>query len=290
MSTNAFMLILLAATTHALWNFLAKKTSGGIVFTWMVYTSSTCIFFPFVIGYIDGFNWAADVILICFVSGGLRLFYFLVLQAGYRQADLSVVYPLARGGAPLLTTIAAITILHETPNLYTSLGMVMIVAGVLIITKARFHFPDRRLRTGLLYGLSTAVLIAAYTIWDKLAIERGIAPLALTFASHVFGAVILAPLALKNVVSIKEVFAKEWGSILSISILSPVSYLLVLEAMKTTDVIYVAPAREVSILFGILIGGSLMAEGDTRRRLIAGCFILLGIIVLALSPIDGTDL
>jgi len=76
---------------------------------------------------------------------------------------------------------------------------------------------------------------------------------------------------------------KHTRHIIAIAILSPFSYILVLMAMQTTPVLYVAPARELSILFGVFMGGRMMNEEDTKRRMFASAFILAGIICLALG-------
>src|SRR4051812_35203026 len=118
MSAYALILVLIASITHAAWNYLAKKTNGGITFIWLIYTFSTIIFFPVVIFFFfrETYHLTTALISICAVSGGLRLVYFIALQTGYRKGDLSVVYPLARGSAPLLSTIGAIILMNEQPT------------------------------------------------------------------------------------------------------------------------------------------------------------------------------
>jgi drug/metabolite transporter (DMT)-like permease len=279
------MLVLIASITHAAWNYLAKKTNGGLTFIWLIYTFSTIVFLPAVIyfSFREAYHLTTTLIIICFVSGGLRLVYFMALQTGYRKGDLSVVYPLARGSAPLLSTIGAITLMNEQPTTNTIAGLALIILGVIVITQGGAMHRDKKLTTGIAYGLLTGMIIAIYTLWDKLAItDYEISPLAITFSSHVLGAVLLAPKALQNIPEIRRELKSHYLHMIVISILSPVSYLLVLIAMRTTDVIYIAPAREVSILFGVLMGGQLMAEKNTGRRLVASAFILTGIILLAL--------
>jgi uncharacterized membrane protein len=223
------------------------------------------------------------LILVCIFSGALRLLYFIVLQTGYRKGDLSVVYPLARGSAPLFATIGAIAFIHEQPTPNTMTGLILIVVGVIVLTKPGIVRHDAKLKAGIVFGLLTGVIIAIYTLWDKLAISHfSLSPLTITFSSHLLGTIVLASPAIRNLSAVKrEIKLHKWHIIL-ISILSPLSYLFVLEAMKTTDVLYVAPARELSILFAVLIGGQLMDEKDLRRRLLASGLILGGVIVLVI--------
>ena len=83
-------LVLVAALAHAFWNLLAKGAQGGAGFVWL-YTVAAWVAFVFMAG-----------------SGALHSVYASLLQRGYRTGDLSLVYPLARGTGPLLSTIAAI--------------------------------------------------------------------------------------------------------------------------------------------------------------------------------------
>src|SRR5687767_11558503 len=100
MTATALLLVLLASVTHAFWNFLSKSTNGALPFIWLTYLASSVIFCPFVIWQFRHYSFAnVSLVLasIALVSALLRLAYFVVLQTGYRRADLSVVYPLARG-------------------------------------------------------------------------------------------------------------------------------------------------------------------------------------------------
>jgi drug/metabolite transporter (DMT)-like permease len=283
MSITALILVILASVTHAFWNFLAKKANGGIALVWLIYLTSTIIFLPLAawVVFQQGASFTFSFFIVCLVSGGLRLLYFIFLQTGYQKADLSVVYPLARGSAPVVSTLGAVLLMNETVTTLSVVGLLLIIGGVIIISKPKVAEP-KRLKAGLVYGLITGLMIAIYTLWDKLAISTyNIAPVLLTFASNIMGAVLLLPIALKKRSEVKDELSKHRWHILAISVLSPVSYILVLIAMKTTDIVYVAPVREVSILFGVFMGGQLMAEEDTKRRLIASMLILAGVIVLS---------
>jgi drug/metabolite transporter (DMT)-like permease len=286
MSLVALLLIFIASFTHAFWNFLAKKSNGGIAFIWLTYCASSIIFLPvMLVQYFNSpFTFSLTVAVVALISALLRLGYFLLLQTGYQKADLSVVYPLARGSAPLFSTFGAIIILAERPTLNSFIGLFLIITGVMIITNLKFHSHDSKITLGVVFGISTGFVIGLYTLWDKEAIAHfKLSPLLITYASHIVGAAILAPLVFIKKQSIShEIKLQKWR-ILGIAILSPVSYLLVLEAMKTTPIIYIGPARELSIVFGVFIGNKLMAEKDTRRRLVASFIILAGIVFLSIG-------
>src|SRR5690606_39079426 len=98
--------------------------------------------------------------------GLLHLVYSLFLQRGYQVADLSVVYPIARGTGPMLSTIGAFLLLGETPSTYGVLGLIAIVSGIVLISTqgnlAKFRQPEAR--TGVRWGTVTGGAIAGYTV------------------------------------------------------------------------------------------------------------------------------
>jgi drug/metabolite transporter (DMT)-like permease len=286
MSLPALGLVLLASLAHAFWNLLAKKTGGGLSFIWLTYLAASLIFFP-VILYLGGQeSWKlTSVILVVAVgSAVLRLGYFILLQTGYRKSDLSVVYPLARGSAPMFSTLGAITIFREHPTTYAAAGLLLIISGVLVITRLDLKNTDARMKKGILFGIVTGFVIGLYTLWDKEAVSHYlVSPILITFTSNVLGMIVLAPPALRDIQKLKTEVRMFYWNILAVAVLSPVSYLLVLEAMKTTPVIYVAPARELSIVFAVFMGKTFMDEKDTRRRFAGSMIILAGIVFLSLG-------
>lgn len=287
MSTHALLLVVTAAFMHAVWNLIAKKTNGGLPFIWLVSVASAVVYLPFVIGQLahNEIPPAAALYIFASVSAVLHLLYFLVLQLGYRKADLSVVYPLARGTGPLLSASGAMLFLGERPGWMAVSGIALIIAGILVMTGLKLRFSgDARLKAGTFYGIATGLFIAAYTLWDKVAVaEYGISALPLTFASMVLPVLVLLPKALRAKRDIKHEIHAHWKHILAVAVLQPLSFILVLIAMKTTPVSYVAPARELSIVFGVFLGANFLKEADSKRRIIAAMVMLAGISLLAIG-------
>jgi drug/metabolite transporter (DMT)-like permease len=282
MTSQALVMVMIASITQPYWNYLAKKANGGLPFIWLTYAVGTLILLPF-------FLWALittpvefsyTVVGVVLVSGMLRLSYFIVLQTGYRQSDLSVVFPVARGSAPLFSTIGAVIFLQEALSLYSVVGLLLIVGGVLVITKPKVHVGNEQ--KGLFFGFASGVIIALYTVWDKSAVSHhNLSPFMLTFVSNFLGAILLVPWVCPQKNALKFEIKFNWWPVLAVAILSPLSYLLVLYAMKTTPVIYVAPTREISIVFAVFMGRQLMAEQNTKRRLIGALMIISGVMVLS---------
>jgi drug/metabolite transporter (DMT)-like permease len=132
--------------------------------------------------------------------------------------------------------------------------------------------------------LLTGILIATYTLWDKNAVSTlAIPPLVYENFAAITRALLLAPIGLRNWAQVKSEWRVHRAEVIGVAFLSPLSYLLVLTAMVTTPVSYIAPARELSILIGAFIGVRVLSEGDVRRRLTAAGAIAAGVIALALG-------
>jgi drug/metabolite transporter (DMT)-like permease len=280
---TALALVLGAAFAHALWNLLAKRSGGGAAFLWLCAITGCLAYAPL----------AATVLLLTgphigrvevgFIAGSatLHLGYFLALQRGYRASDLSVVYPVARGSGPLLSTAAAIAVLGERPTPVALAGAGLIGIGVLTLAGRRGWRGDG---ASVAFGLLTGILIACYTLWDKQAVgPLAIPAVILDWGSNMGRLLLLTPFAALR----REAVAEEWRShrreVLGVGLLSPLAYILVLAALAFTPVSYVAPAREVSILLAAFLGVRFLGEGDAPRRMVAAAAMLAGVVALAVG-------
>ena len=134
------------------------------------------------------------------------------------------------------------------------------------------------------FGLLTGVFIASYTLWDKYAVsDLSLSPILYYWASCLVEALLLTPLALRDKEKVRAAWRAHWLETLGVAVLSPLSYVLVLIALVFTPVSQVAPAREISILIGTLMGGRLLAEGGLRQRLVASGLMVGGIAALAVG-------
>jgi drug/metabolite transporter (DMT)-like permease len=285
-SPLALALVLSAAFLHATWNLLVKRVAGGPEFIWLFGTLSTLIYAPivaFVLIYERSHIGPIELLFII-GSGIIHIGYFLILQQGYRVGDLSLVYPLARGTGPTLATIGAIIIFGERPSLLGITGAVIVIASVFIFTGGPTALRKAGNHPAIFFGLFTGIFIATYTLWDKHAVSTlMIPPLIQDIGSSAFRSVFLAPIAIRRPAIVRALWSKYRWETLGVAILSPLAYMLVLTAMSFTPVSYVAPAREVSILIGTVMGARLLAEGEGKRRLIAAGLMVVGIGALALG-------
>jgi drug/metabolite transporter (DMT)-like permease len=282
----ALTLILAAAVTHATWNFLNKRASGHATFTWLVAVLSALLYAPATITIIEVWEIQITFVTMGLMAGSAALHtgYFVLLNQGYRVGDLSLVYPLARGTGPLLSSLAAIVFLGERPSAIALAGALLVVGGAVILSANLSQLRQTGARDAILYALITGLFIAAYTLWDKQAVSYfAIAPLVLDWGANVGRALLLTPLAIKY----SDQTVTEWREhkyeAIACAVLIPFAYILVLTAMQFTPVSYVAPAREISILIGTAMGARLLGEGDVHRRLAGACAMVLGVVGLAVG-------
>lgn len=287
MSVQALLLVIAAAVLHAAWNLVTKQVNGRLPFFWVIGLISSLIGLPVIAWqlYHSEIKLLPVTWLFALVSAMLHMVYFVVLQTGYRKADLSVVYPLARGSGPLISVTGAILFFGERPGWVAVSGILLIIAGVLVMTGLRIRsMSDNRLRAGVTYGCLTGLLIAGYTLWDRLGVVNyHVSALLITFASMIVPMLFLTPVVIRKKEETRQTIRKYWKQALLIAVCQPLSYLLVLVAIKTTPVSYVAPAREMSIVFGVFFGAGLLKEADARRRLLAAFIMLAGIALLAMD-------
>lgn len=291
MTLLALALVLAAGSFHATWNLLAKRASSGVsapTFVWLCTVLSMLIFAPVAAIVLSENPHVGTLgLLFMFGTGILHTGYFLSLQEGYRVGDLSMIYPLARGTGPLLASAAAIALFDERPGPLGAAGILLIVSGVFLLAWE----PDSGSRgsakkkwLGMAFGLLTGVFIASYTLWDKYAVsDLSLSPILYYWASLLVEALLLTPLALRDKEKVRAAWRAHWLETLGVAVLSPLSYVLVLIALVFTPVSQVAPAREIGILIGTLMGGRLLAEGGLRQRLVASGLMVVGIAALAVG-------
>jgi drug/metabolite transporter (DMT)-like permease len=288
-STAVLALVVLAALSHAAWNVLAKTAGGGATFVWLFSALAAAIWLPVAaIALIVDPHPAVGLEGIAFMagSGALHALYFLLLQRGYREGDLSLVYPLARGTGPLLSTLAALVIFAERPSALALAGGAVIVAAVLSLAGAggamRTVAGDRR--RAVSFAVLTGVAIASYTLWDKQAVgPLGIEPVVYYWGTNVAETALLTALVAHRRAEVRSTWAAYRRQAIGVAVLSPLAYVLILFALAHAPVSYVAPARELSILVGAIAGTTVLAEGHRRRRLLAAGAIFAGIVALALG-------
>ncbi|MGP5482159.1 EamA family transporter [Brachybacterium alimentarium] len=286
MSTFALALVLVAALCHAVWNLAAKRVrTDGYAFVWSYDLGSVLLWAPLAIISLvqSGIGFSPALLLAPLVSGVLHIAYQLALQTGYARADLGVVYPVARGVGPVLSMVVAILVLGERPGWAAALGALVVVGGIVVVATGRSAAGRHGLRAGVAWGAATGLAIAAYTLWDSYSVATLELPPVLYFVtSCLWQVVLMTPTLLRrHRASLPPVLRLHWREIVLVAVLSPLAYILVLEAMRTAPVSLVAPARESSIVVGSLLAWWLFKEPDPLRRMLGAAIVLAGIVLIA---------
>jgi drug/metabolite transporter (DMT)-like permease len=294
MPASALALVITAALLHALWNIAAKKAGGDHRFVLMGGLLVALIWAPAALWLAPGElpRWGRAEWAVALASAITHLLYFNTLLKGYRESDLTVVYPVARGTGPLITAVAAVLLLGERLSLAGTAGVLAVAGGVFFVAGgpglwAKAHDPLQRARVhaGLRWGALTGLLIATYTVVDGYGVKVMLmSPVLLDY----FGNLLRLPFMLPQVLrdppgAFREAWRRQWKYALLLAVVSPLGYILVLYAVKQAPLSHVAPAREVSMLFAALLGGRLLGEGDRGSRLLGAACIAGGVAALALG-------
>lgn len=286
MSALALALVLAAAVIHATWNYLLKRSGGGTAFVWLFALLSALIYAPVaavVVWWTRPPLTSMSFVLMA-ASALIHTAYFMLLDRGYRTGDLSLVYPLARGSAPLVTVCVAVLLLNEQPSALAVAGALLIAGGAIVLTGNFRGLKESGSLAAVVFALLTGCMIASYTVVDKLAVAAFfVPPLLQDWSSNLGRVVIMTPMALHQRQELVRVWRRWRGTVIAVAVLCPLSYILVLTAMVFTPVSYIAPAREISILVGALIGARLLAEAHATRRLAGAGAMVAGIVCLAIG-------
>jgi uncharacterized membrane protein len=295
MTTTAFFLVFGSAFCHASWNFLLKRSEHKVAF---LGSFAAVAFLTFlaptgVAIYLEGLS--ARGALYGLVTSALHGVYGLTLARGYQLGDLSAVYPISRGMGPALIPLLAVLLLGETTSVVAGFGIALVVFGIYTIHVDERAAESRGLRAltqplqllgrpATRMALLTGVLIAGYSIWDKAALDY-LTPLALNQFSMAGHALVLLPVA---ALTARGAVAREWRgngrSVVAAGVLAPLAYVLVLAALTSSRISYVAPAREFGIVIGAVLGVVLLGEGYGPWRVIGSLLIVGGVVTLAAAP------
>ncbi|MCH7342171.1 DMT family transporter [Pelomonas sp. CA6] len=292
MSAAALALVLAAALLHALWNLGAKKAQGNHHFVLASSLGVALLWLPVAVyvGVDELPRWGWPQWAATLLSAALHLAYFNALLAGYRASDMTVVYPVARGSGPLISSLVALVLLDEHLGVYGALGLAGVVGGILLIAAGPALLArgdaeqQRRRKLGLLWGLLTGATIASYSVVDGYAVKMlAVSPLLYDYLCNLLRVPLALPPVLRDRGGFWPALRRQWPYALLVAALSPLAYILVLYAMQLAPLSRVAPARELSMLVAALLGGQLLGEGERGWRLAGAVLIAAGVVGLAAS-------
>lgn len=285
----AVALVVVSALIHAWWNYLTKRSKNKLVFSWLFRWVGLIAYLPAILSCPSCLNVPRVVWLYVVVTGFLHALYFWALAAAYDNADLSFSYPLSRGLGAVLVPLLAVLLLGEQPTWLGLLGVSLIVVGVYTLYLRTFRpgevlVPLRSLRApGSGYAALTGVCVASYSLIDKLAV-RYVSPFVYIYLMFAAAAILSAPLIRRaGWHLVREEWHMNWRAVIAVGVLCLFAYLLILCAMTLAPVSYVVPVRNLSIVFGALLGTRLLGEPYGRQRIAGSALVCLGTACIALA-------
>jgi drug/metabolite transporter (DMT)-like permease len=269
-------LVLFSAVAHAVWNSLVKSAGDRTL------TMVTIRFTGLVLGLValpfvdwpqpESWKWLA-------VTASILFGYYALLIRSYDLGDMSVVYPLARGIAPVLTTVAALASLGEALGPVHLAAIGLISFGIMILSLGA---GAGGVAVG--YACATGLAVAAYSLFGGLGVRTAGTILGFQACLEIVTGCGMAAYALTTRGADLLQHARRYGAIgLFAGTMSVLGYLAFLAAASTLPLGPVVALRETSVIFGTLIGTLVLKEGFGLRRIMASTFVISGIAILALD-------
>jgi drug/metabolite transporter (DMT)-like permease len=275
-----FLAVLAAAVLHAGWNVLVKLKLDRFLSLCLIQTLMGMVGIVMLLVFPRP---AAASLPYALTSGVLHLGYNLFLARSYRTGDLSQVYPIARGAAPLLTLLATWLLVHEEVSAYGAIGVAALVAGIWSVSLV----GRRGIRLDgltLFFAVGTSIFIAAYTVVDGLGGRVSGSPSAYAAMVFIFDALLIASAGvLTRGPSIVRELAPYWKIGLAGAAMSAAAYWIAIWAMAHAPIAAVAALRETSILVVMILSMRVLKETVTSARLAGAGLIVAGAMLIRLS-------
>ena len=281
MDASVFAAVLLAALFHAGWNAILKIKVEPLLAITLISIAAGLVTMPllFMVPLPGAAAWP-------FILGSLaiHLAYYLSLGQAYRTGDLGQVYPIARGGAPLLTALLASLLLGETLGIGGWLGIGLLTSGVAALSLRGGRIVGHIELRAVGFALLTAAVIALYTIVDGVGARKTSDVLSyITWLFVLDGSMMLIfGLAVWRDQLLVE-FLRAPTVIIAGGTMSAAAYAIAIWAMTQAPVALVAALRETSVLFAAAIGVIVLREPIVPARLLAAVLVIAGVVILRLK-------
>jgi drug/metabolite transporter (DMT)-like permease len=268
MPASALALALGAATLHALWNLLLAREEDTEAATAVAVLALVCV-----LALPAALTWRVESGAVPYIAGSaaLELAYFALLAAAYRRYELSLVYPVARGLAPVLALALVVAVNGALPSAAGMVGVLVVGAGVLLVRGARGSL------TGLAVGAVIAATIAGYTVLDRYGITHAAA------GPYLLLVMIGPALVYSAALGPGRVRAAVAPATLLVGAAAAGGYLLVLLALRLASAPAVAAVRETSVVIATALAAVVLRERVGPSRLAGAALVAAGVALLALS-------
>ena len=281
MSPQIIAIVLFAALLHAGWNFLVKRSEDayqgmcGVVLGRLPYGLAVLIVYPSV----------PESSYFYVVTGALlHVGYQLFLQHSYRFGDLSQVYPMARGSAPLIVALISVAFLNIKYDGFQIGALALIAAGLISLAWRGFSPGTEKRYRGAFLAVTAGIFIASYTLIDGLGARIAGTALGYYGSVTVLNALIYAvTISRLRPGLVSRVVTQHWLQSLASGGASFSAYALVVWAFTREPIALVAALRETSILFSVLLGVGLLKERLTAVKALAIVSTVAGVVLLRLA-------
>ncbi len=274
MTLGVTLLLLLAAVMHASWNAFIKDARDPVAMATTIYGTGAILLLPALpfVGLPPATVWFLLALHLL-----LHGVYKIALVSMFRHGDLSHVYPVSRGVAPLLVTLIAIPAAGELPGVNGMSGIALVCVGLMFFALERGALSHARLRA-LLLALLAGVVMSAYTVVDGLGVR--VPGAALSYVAWLFvldGLIMLIIARLWRGDRIYTLLRDRWKTGVACGMVSVVNFGIVLWALSFSGMGAVSALKETSVVFAALIGAFFMGESFGKRRVFAAVVIAAGI-------------
>jgi drug/metabolite transporter (DMT)-like permease len=278
MPLDAFVLALGSAFLHALWNLILGRERDPEAATAIALVAAVVLFAPVAVWRFDADSGVWPYVA---VTSLLQLAYFAALATAYRHADVSVVYPIARGLAPVLVLLVGVTLLGMGAGAGQAVGVCLVGLGVVLVRGLGRGDAEGR-GVGAAWGVAVASCIAAYTLVDKHGIEHA-SPIVYLELGMVPATIGYVGFLLVTEHGGGRVRAAARPLPALAGLLSFAAYALVLAALSRASAASVASVRETSVLIAAFLAAPLAGERVGRGRLAGAALVVAGVALIALG-------
>jgi|WetSurSiteA1Bulk_404760.scaffolds.fasta_scaffold11996_2 drug/metabolite transporter (DMT)-like permease len=281
MPTSALILLFVSAVLHTTWNLLLKQANDKFISTWWAVLAGSVVFLPvlFLTGLPARQTWILLAVSVC-----VEVIYYALLSYAYQDSDFSLVYPMARGAAPVLIALWSIFFLGEMLTPGGVAGLITVILGLIIVGSSGLQLSHEKPHPkGIFLALAIALLISIYSVIDGAAVKQ---TSAFPYAILVF---FLAPVITSPLLNRRygwERITSTWKinrkRLFAIGLLTVIAYLLTLTAYSIAPISYSGAIREVSVVFGAFAGWRFLGEKMGWQRMTGSVIIFIGILMIAI--------
>jgi drug/metabolite transporter (DMT)-like permease len=269
----AFALAFSSAFVHALWNLLLARARDSEAATAVALIAGTIAFAP-----VAALTWQLDsgVWPYLAASAALEIAYFALLAAAYDRGEITVVYPVARGSAPLLVALFSVILLGTSLHALTVVGVLLIAGGIVLVRG--FEAGDA---TQMAFALAIGATIAAYTLFDKAGLHHA--------QPFTYLELVVLPSAIAYPLWIgrrKDLRAEVGPSAIVAGLAMFSAFGLALAAIRLAPQAFVPGVqalRETSVVIAVAAGALFLGERVTRVRAAGAVVVVAGVAALALA-------